>query len=212
MYYQRAVLPLTKNIIIINVIMFVLSHFIMKDSNWFNVLALHYFKASDFKPFQILSHMFMHANVQHIASNMLGLYMFGSMVESRLGPKGFLALYLIAGFGAAFLEQAVMYYELKDIAFLVSPSDYNFYRMVGASGCLFGVMAAFGILFAEMSMQDFFIPIPIKAKYFVLAYAVIEVYSGIARIQGDSVAHFAHVGGALFGFILVYYWKRKNIL
>lgn len=214
--YQREMLPITKNLILINVVMFILSNLIVRNIDLNDILALHYYKASEFEPYQLLSHMFMHAplsdgGIAHIFSNMFGLFIFGSMVESRLGPKRYLAMYLIAGFGAALLQLFVFQYELSQSGFIFDPESLNGYRMVGASGCLFGVMAAFALLFSEVTMHVYFL-FPMKAKYLVGIYALIEIYAGFANRSGDNVAHFAHIGGAIFGFLLTYYWKRTNVL
>ncbi len=226
--FNRHLPPITKNLLLINITMFVITNVLIYkeviDLNW--ELGLHYFGFDSFRPFQLITHMFMHASlfdggdglgIMHIFSNMLGLYMFGSPLEERLGPKKFLFLYLASGFGAAFLQLGVNHYQFVGHSdsgiegLIVQLSNFDV-PMVGASGCIFGLLAAFGMLFPNAEMIMIMLPIPIKAKYFVVLYGVFELYSGVANFSGDNVAHFAHVGGALIGFITVYYWKRTTIL
>ncbi len=214
---QRPLPPITKNLLIINVVMFALTYMVFDTDNMLNMFGLHYFGFSTFKPLQLFTYMFMHGSLMHIFFNMIGVYMFGSALEERLGPQRFLILYLVAGFGAALLQMAIYYYQLKpliDVYGLYEVQDKVDigYTMVGASGSLFGLLAGFGMLFPNVELIMLFLPIPIKAKYFVIIYGVVELFSGFANIPGDNIAHFAHVGGAIFGFILIKYWKSKYIL
>lgn len=215
--FQRSLPPLTLNLIIINVVMFVLPYFGINNNAMVDAFALHYFEFSTFKPLQIFTHMFMHAGFMHLFFNMLGLYMFGGPLEERLGPQRFLLLYMSAGFGAAILQTGVHYFELRPFietygfSEVQSAAEHTMY-LVGASGALFGLLAGYGILFAEQEMFLMFFPMPIKAKYFVMIYGVAELLNGIGNRPGDHVAHFAHVGGAIFGFLLIRYWKSKTIL
>jgi len=212
---QRPLPPITKNLLILNVLMFVLTFMIFDEHDMTQQFGLHYFGFSTFKPLQLFTYMFMHGGLMHIFFNIMGVYMFGAALEDRLGPQRFLILYLVAGFGAAILQLAITHYELKPFI-----DTYGLYEvqaqmdvpMVGASGSLFGLLAGFGMLFPNVELLMLFLPIPIKAKYFVLIYGAIELFSGIAGRAGDNVAHFAHVGGAIFGFLLIKYWKSKTIL
>lgn len=214
---QRPLPPITKNLLIINVIMYVLTYMILDENTVINMLGLHYFEFSTFKPLQLFTYMFMHGGLMHIFFNMMGLYMFGSALEERLGGQRYLLLYLVAGFGAALLQMGIYYnhlhplIEAQGLQTVEYMEDYR-YVMVGASGSLFGLLAAFGMLFPNVELIMLFLPIPIKAKYFVIIYGVIELFSGFAEIPGDNIAHFAHVGGAVFGFLLIRYWKSKFIL
>ncbi|MFM7023837.1 MAG: rhomboid family intramembrane serine protease [Flavobacteriales bacterium] len=244
--FQRSLPPMVKNLLIINVVMFVLTNILLyqKVVDLNEMLGLHYFGFSTFEPYQLFTHMFMHADlvnggemgIMHIFSNMLGLYMFGTPLEERLGSKRFLILYLVAGFGAAIIQLGAMHYDLMELAARYGITLHDLVNefntkaigleqgmslalggnpidigMVGASGCVFGLLAGFGMLFPNAEMLLLFLPIPIKAKYFVIIYGIFELYSGVAHIS-DGVAHFAHVGGAIFGFLLIKYWKSKTIL
>ena len=196
----------TKNLLIINVLCF----FGMLVAKRYgidveNLLGLHFFLASDFNLSQLISYMFMYANFQHIFFNMFAVWMFGRVLEQVWGPKRFLTYYLICGIGAGLIQELVQYLEY---AFTLSNYDsvnlgiaggiipmeeyLNMMTTVGASGAVYGILLAF----------------PIKAKYFVIGYAVLELFLGLGG--GDGVAHFAHLGGMLFGLILIIYWRKKN--
>ena len=212
----------TKNLLIINVLCF----FGMLVAKRYgidveNLLGLHFFLASDFNLSQLISYMFMHANFQHIFFNMFAVWMFGRVLEQVWGPKRFLTYYLICGIGAGLIQELVQYLEY---AFTLSNYDsvnlgiaggiipmeeyLNMMTTVGASGAVYGIQLAFGMLFPNSQMFIFPLPFPIKAKYFVIGYAVLELFLGLGG--GDGVAHFAHLGGMLFGLILIIYWRKKN--
>ena len=179
------------------------------------------FLASDFNLSQLISYMFMHANFQHIFFNMFAVWMFGRVLEQVWGPKRFLTYYLICGIGAGLIQELVQYLEY---AFTLSNYDsvnlgiaggiipmeeyLNMMTTVGASGAVYGILLAFGMLFPNSQMFIFPLPFPIKAKYFVIGYAVLELFLGLGG--GDGVAHFAHLGGMLFGLILIIYWRKKE--
>ncbi len=174
-----------------------------------------YLPGSDwFRPWQLLTHIFLHDKLgsggwMHIVFNMYGIWMFGSLLENRWGAKRFLIFYIICGIGASLCYLAVRYYQLSGL----SPSDVCIAQhipMVGASGALFALLLAYGLLFPNTELMIPFFPIPIKAKYFVLGYGLIELYSGFSNNPGDNVAHFAHLGGMLFGFILVKIYNRDR--
>ncbi len=212
---QRPLPPLTKNLLILNIVMFGLTYVVFDEHEMTNMLGLHYYEFSTFKPLQLFTYMFMHGGLMHIFFNMMGLYMFGAPLEERLGPQRFLLLYLVAGFGAAILQLAIYHYEFQPLIATYGLSEVENMMdvpMVGASGSLFGLLAGFGMLFPNVELLMLFLPIPIKAKYFVMIYGAIELFSGIAGRAGDNVAHFAHVGGAIFGFLLIRYWKSKHTL
>jgi membrane associated rhomboid family serine protease len=213
--------PVVKNLIIINIIIFaganlLLGHEMTRNgfaldgiiNSW---LAVHYPESEFFQPIQLLSYMFMHGSVTHILFNMLGLFMFGPPIEYIWGAKRFLFYYFFTGFGALVLDFAVKYYQIyhtnistEDVMDLVNSP------MVGASGAIFGLLAAYGYMFPNNIITPLIPPIPMKAKYFVFVYAALEIYLGISNMaQGTSnIAHFAHVGGALFGFLLMTYWSK----
>ncbi len=170
-------------------------------------LAAYYPASDNFKAYQIVTHMFMHGNTMHIFFNMYGLVLLGPPLESRLGSEKFLFFYLFTGLGAIGLYFLVKYLELN---ILGNPVSINT-PLVGASGAIFGILAGFGTLFPNVRLQLIFPPISFTAKWFVLIYAGIELYLGLSGRQ-SGVAHFAHLGGALFGFLLLQYWKKKNVL
>lgn len=221
---------ITKNILLINVILFVATWlFEKKGIDLVNILGLHYFAAPAFKPYQFITYMFMHGSIMHIFFNMYAVFMFGSILENTWGPKRFLFYYVFTGLGAAAIQLLVYYFQLMPMmdetnALLAQAKDYaiqsqlleqrneylNRLVVVGASGSLFGLLLAFGMLFPNTELMMMFIPIPIKAKYFVAGYGAIELFSGIHNSAADNVAHFAHIGGMLFGFILLMIWKVRK--
>ncbi len=228
----------TKNLLAINVLMFLALLVAEKQGVDLNsVLGLHLFASEGFQPYQLVTYMFMHASVTHLFFNMFALYMFGRTLEYMWGAKRFLVYYLVAGIGAALVQEAigmVRYHEALDG---MSPLDVelvlsrgfdalregkNFVNpqlahlnvvlnstTVGASGAIYAILLGFGMLFPEERMFVFPIPFPIKAKYFVMGYVVIELYLGVSG-SADGVAHFAHLGGMLFGFILILFWRNKG--
>ena len=280
--------PVVKNLIIINVIM-VLAQFALYQRplniNLGDYLGLHYFRSQMFRPWQLVTHMFMHGDprsfentILHLFSNMFGLWMLGSILEHRWGPKRFMTFYLICGLGAAACQLGVMSLQLEPIIngynqFVVNPTLDQFTNfcnhhlrpgaddkivkrllgvingwpsdpgntyfpkaalhslheyvygispaisthsdgildegMVGASGAVFGILFAFGYLLPNLELYMMFIPIPIKAKFFVLFYMAFELYAGLRASETDNVAHFAHLGGALFAFILLKIWGYR---
>lgn len=194
--FLSAIPQVTRVILIINVLLFIVdlaTRLVVRE-----YLALYSINTGAFQPYQIVTHMFLHGSVGHIFFNMFGLYMFGRVLESVLGSKKFFILYFLSGMGAALLQ--LLIYYLQDAPAI----------MIGASGAIFGVLAAFAMMFPNVELMLIFLPIPIKAKYFVPVYAVLELYFGIANFRGDNIAHFAHLGGAVVGFILILIWKRKQ--
>jgi membrane associated rhomboid family serine protease len=221
----------TKNILIINILLFGATFLFEKQGiDLTNLLGLHYFAAPAFKPFQFITYMFMHGSIMHIFFNMYAVFMFGAILENVWGPKRFLFYYIFTGLGAAAIQLLVYYFEITPNLnhineVLAQTKDYieqskivdirneylNRYVVVGASGSLFGLLIAFGMLFPNTELMMMFIPIPIKAKYFVAGYGAIELFSGLHNSASDNVAHFAHIGGMLFGFILLMIWRVKRI-
>lgn len=228
--------PVVKNLLIINILFFAAANLIPKF-NLDNLLAAFYFDSPKFHFWQPISYMFMHGGIAHIFFNMFALYSFGSLLESRWGAKKFIIFYLITGLGALFLQWAVQAFEVHQIlgsitnngkinmeTFAQGQFDNRtltmgnattlfgiyFGGMVGASGAIFGLLVAFGMLYPNAELLIMFIPVPVKAKYIIPVYILIELSLGVAQIQGDSIAHYAHLGGALIGFILVKLWKDKK--
>lgn len=205
---QFRIPEVTKNLVFINVLIFIASNFIGINDWMYTNLSLFHWQSPLFKPWQLVTHMFMHGQAayggfSHIFFNMFGLWIFGSRLEQVWGAKRFLNFYLLSGVGAALLHLGVLTFELNSGMAPINSS------MVGASGALFGLLAGFAFYWPNTELYLFLLPIPIKAKYFVLGYALIDLFSGIAQIS-DGIAHFAHVGGAVVGFLLVYFWNKRN--
>lgn len=235
----RNIPPVVKNILIINVLVFLGTAFLTQQGIDVNkYLALHYFTSNNFYPHQLVTYMFMHGGISHIFFNMFAVWMFGKVLEQVWGDKRFLIYYMATGIGAGLIQLLVAYIRLIPLNEMVTPEqmDYiitNGYELlqtnrnysdpvsgqlnilinvstVGASGAVFGILLAFGMLFPNTELMLLFPPIPIKAKWFVTMYGVFELYSGFANNPNDNVAHFAHLGGMLFGFILIKYWKADR--
>ena len=220
--------PVVKNLIIINALVF-LSQVVLDDQYQLTqILALYPVDAPDFRPYQIATHMFAHSPqvIFHILFNMLTLWMFGRILENYWGAKRFLFFYLICGIGAAAchlliqhlrFDPAVMkelyeaYYAEDEATMRALVNQAGFLApAVGASGAIMGVMAAFAYTFPNTELFIMFIPFPVKAKWAVIGLACIDLFGGVANLSGDNIAHFAHLGGALTGFLLVLYWNKTN--
>ncbi len=216
--------PVTKNLIFINVLFFLATNVLEKyGMDLTSMFGLHFFLASDFKIYQLLTYMFMHGNLMHIFFNMLAVWMFGRIVEVAWGSRRFLIYYLICGIGAGVMQELVQWidfqvsgmaaYDSVNMGGSIIPMDayLNLMTTVGASGAVYGILLAFGLSYPDERMFVFPIPVPIKAKYFVIGYAVIELFSGLSS-SNDGVAHFAHLGGMIVGFLLILYWTYGNHL
>lgn len=231
--------PVTKNLIIINFIIWLatmaLPHKFGIDIMQYG--ALHYIQAPDFNPAQLLTYMFMHStsDFAHILFNMFTLFMFGVTLERVMGTPRFLFYYISCGIGAAVIQELVWAMTWEDI-FVRSMANFygvdfpemreaisaavssgqeltflNQLQTIGASGAIYGVLLAFGMLFPNMPLYIMFIPVPIKAKWMVIGYGAIELLIGLSSAN-DGVAHFAHLGGMIFGFIMIWFWKKKGTL
>ena len=228
-----------KNLLIINIIFYVAT-LMFGGPMMTQVLGVHYFDGPDFRIWQVITYMFMHdySSLFHIMFNMFALYTFGSSLEYIMGSKRFLNFYLITGLGALALQLLVQGFEVYNItgsainngSFMIDSIkrtiSFNpelmsqdqastllgiyLTPMVGASGAIFGLLIAFGMLFPNAELFIMFIPVPIKAKYIIPVYVILELFLGVKQFSGDSVAHFAHLGGALFGFILIKLWHLKR--
>ncbi|MFI1772492.1 rhomboid family intramembrane serine protease [Thalassobellus citreus] len=259
-----------KHLIIINVIMFIGTLSIGNGELFYEWFAMYFPKNDAFRPWQIITHMFMHGGVSHILFNMFALWMFGSPVEQVLGSKRFLFIYISAGLGAVALQVGYYYFQyipsLNEISALGLPNDlvdkiinlnilngnifdskilskemiHVFYEygintsvidqsafnalyemnvvtnnssMVGASGCIMGIMAAFAMMNPNAELMMIFLPIPVKAKYFIPGIILLDLISGLSGhsiFSPSNTAHFAHVGGALIGFLIMWYWKKTQ--
>lgn len=215
---------ITKNLLIINVLMFIATYvFGLRGVELNGVLGLHFFLAPDFHVYQLFTYMFMHASIEHLFFNMFALWMFGCVVENVWGPKRFLFYYLSCGIGAGLIQMIAQFgsfymlaseqipgFSVADIAEVARNSSavLNAWTTVGASGAIYAILLAFGMLFPNERIFIFPLPIPIKAKWFVCIYIVIELFSALAT-TGDNVAHFAHLGGMLFGYFMIRYWRNN---
>lgn len=225
---------IVKNLLIVNVLFFLGT---LAVPSFTGIFGAFYFDSPRFEPWQIVTHMFMHGGFAHILFNMFALWMFGTAIERVWGPKRFLIYYFVCGLGAYFLYTAVLAWQINDlvsqlgpeaiemvktqgIQYWLSGQNYTnpelaqlnaFYNIpvLGASGAIFGLLLAFGMMFPDLKLMMLFFPVPIKAKYFVIGYGAIELISGISNRPGDNTAHFAHLGGMLFGFILIKYWGKN---
>ncbi|MFI3298496.1 MAG: rhomboid family intramembrane serine protease [Rikenellaceae bacterium] len=185
------------NLLMLNIVVLMLMSFVPQTLPYIDrYMALYPWESPMFGVWQLVTYMFVHANFSHLFFNMFALWMFGRQLEYDLGAKRFLLYYLLTGVGAGVLNLAVMSLT----------GDYGL--TVGASGAVYGILLAFGVLHPNVPLYLFFIPAPIKAKYFVIGYGVLELLQGL--MVSDNVAHFAHLGGMLFGFVLLYTWKLQR--
>lgn len=253
--FFRQTPPVTLNLLIINTIFWVASIFLPEKFgvNLTDLLGLHYFLAEKFHVYQLFTYMFMHntSSFAHLFFNMFGVWMLGRILENVWGSKQFLLYYMVAGIGAAIVQELCWMADFSTIAnalnagiaqnsgepllaieqelshyfsfsnlqaanavqiLEIKNTLFNMPITVGASGALFGILLAFGWLFPEERLFLMFIPIPIKARIFVAIYAVAELFLGVADFSGDSIAHFAHLGGMIFGLIVLLIWKKQGKL
>jgi len=231
--------PVVKNLLIINGLFFLATILLQNQGvDLAQYLGLHYWQSPGFKPHQLVTYMFMHGSFMHILFNMIPLFMFGRVLEQVWGQKRFLTFYMVTGIGAGLIQMLVAYIRLSLMGDLVTPEAMDVVMnegyqailegknfsdaflgnlnglvngvTVGASGAVFGILLAFGMLFPNTELMLMFPPIPIKAKWFVLFYGAFELYSGFSNNPNDNVAHFAHLGGMLFGFFMIQYWKKDR--
>ena len=205
--------PVVKNLLILNVLFFLADISLQTRgidlTQW---LGLHYITAQDFYPWQFITYMFMHGNFSHLFFNMFALWMFGYALENYWGSKRFLVYYLITGVGAALIQTGVLALEIRGMTQGLPPFAAQHYInqivTVGASGAVYGILLAFGMCFPNVPIFLYFF-FPIKAKWFVIIYGVIELFAGIGG-TADGVAHFAHLGGMIFGLLLILYWRKHG--
>lgn len=226
-YTGRPSTPVTTNLIIINALLLLADVVLQrKGIDLSSVLGLHYYDSSQYHIWQGLTYMFMHANFYHLFCNMFSLYMFGRLLEMVWGPQRFMVYYLVCGVGAAIVQQVTWRYgvvgdwlhqiQLQDAEFTYGQllqeggKILNRLTTVGASGSVFGILLAFGMMFPEARIFLLFPPIPLKAKWLVIGYGIFELYGGVAQTANDNVAHFAHLGGMLFGFLLIMLWRHDK--
>jgi membrane associated rhomboid family serine protease len=211
---------MTKNLLVINILAWLATWVLQRSGIDLNaMLGLHFFLASDFRLYQFLTYMFLHGGFTHLLFNMFALWMFGSVIERVWGSKKFLFYYIICGLGAGIVQEMVQYasYSIQGLGAYeyvsaggvrMSMDSYiNLWTTIGASGAVYGILLAFGMIFPNERLFIIPIPFPIKAKWLILGYIVIEVVSAMSG-PGDGVAHMAHLGGMFFGFLLIRYWSK----
>ena len=220
---MREIPVVTKNLIAINVLMFLaLLAFERSGIDLNNLLGLHLFLAPDFRPYQLVTYMFMHGGFTHILFNMYAVWVFGSILERVWGSSRFLLFYIVTGVGAGLVQELVQYlYYSMNLAqyaqvnmgggLIVPMAEYlNLWTTVGASGAVYGILLAFAMTFPNEQLFMIPFPFPIKAKYFVMIFGALELFTGLSNNLGDNVAHFAHLGGMIFGIVLILYWRKKG--
>lgn len=232
----RRLPPVVLNLLIVNALFFVATILMEKAGIYYpRLLGIHYFDSQYFRPWQIFTCMFTHGGYVHFFFNMFALFVFGPILESRIGSKKLLIFYLACGVGATLLNfgvQAAQVYEMTgsfvndinlrdgkiyfNLASSVSDADVQELGViygrpgVGASGALNGFLVAFAMFFPNYELMLIFLPIPFKAKYFVPVYIGIDFFGAIANFNWDPIGHVAHLGGALFGFLLVKFWIKRT--
>lgn len=213
---QFSMQSVVNNLIMLNVVIFLAQWLSPKlDTQMVEYLGLHFWGASTFYPHQLVTYMFLHANFSHLFFNMFALWMFGRILEYDLGGKRFLIYYMITGIGAGVLNLMVNWYEFSSLEsqYGMIPDLVNLMDRtvtIGASGAVFGVLLAFGMIHPNDRIMLLIPPIPMKAKYFVMIYGAIELFLGVSQYGTSNIAHFAHLGGMLFGFLLLKYWKSSG--
>lgn len=208
----------TRYLLIANLIIFLLAGILERYGVSLNTIGgLHYIGAGSFHWWQPITYMFLHANLSHIFFNMFAVWMFAPMIEQQWGTRRFLLYYLVCGLGAAIVQEATWALMLNDMANHYSAESIAHYaymmNTIGASGAVFGILFAFGWLYPDVPMYILFIPVPIRARTFVIIYALIELFAGLGSVAGftaDNVAHFAHLGGLLFGWLLILWWRHTS--
>ena len=215
--------PIVFNLLIINILAY-LAQLMVSPFNVTEWGALHYYKSTLFYPHQFITNLFLHdtSGLSHILFNMFTLWMFGTILERHLGSKRFLIFYLVCGLGAGIFIQLTVPFSATQfvqsaeaITTGMPPADLlrayeQQYSAIGASGAIMGVMAAYAYLFPNTELYIMFIPVPLKAKYVIPFFILIDVFMGVRQIAGDNVGHFAHLGGAVVGFLLILFWNKTN--
>ena len=212
--------PMTKNLLIVNFLAFVATWVLeLRGIDLTSLLGLHFFLASDFHIYQFVTYMFLHGGLTHIFFNMFALWMFGNVIEQVWGPKKFIFYYICCGVGAGLVQEIVQYgtymyeglaaYQYVNTGSVQMTTDayINLWTTIGASGAVYGILLAFGMIFPNERLFIIPFPFPIKAKWLIVGYIAIELFSAMSA-PGDGVAHMAHLGGMLFGWILIRYWKN----
>lgn len=228
----NAMPPVTKHLIAVNVIVWLVAFIFPSLRVTFEQYgALYYFTSYQFNPVQLLTYMFIHFDFWHLFFNMFALFMFGMTIERVLGPARFLFYYVACGLGAALIQEGVFaimvhhYASVLPDAMVVAAEQGQYYMsepasfklaalintpVIGASGSVYGILLAFAVIFPNLPLYIMFIPVPVKAKWVVIGYAVLELLQAVSNNPGDNVAHVAHLGGMLVGLVMILYWKSKG--
>ena len=220
---MRNIPTVTKNLLLVNIIAFVATWMLqLRGIDLNDLLGLHYFMAADFHVWQLVTYMFLHSGFMHILFNMFALWMFGVVIENVWGPRKFLFYYISCGIGAGLMQELAQFCSFYLTISAQDPSitmsdlfvigkqlsmQLNGWTTIGASGAVYAILLAFGMIFPNERIFIFPLPIPIKAKWFVMFYVAIELFSALGS-SGDNVAHMAHLGGMLFGFLMIRYWNN----
>lgn len=208
--------PVVKNLIITNVLIYLIT--MLTGNFMYENFALFFFESPLFKPYQLVTHMFMHAGFTHILFNMYTLFIFGCVLERVWGSRKFLFYYFVTGIGAALIHMGVQWLQLQGyiaemdagiISAQLNIQEIFLTPTVGASGAIYGLLLAYGMLFPDNIIHLIIPPVALKAKWFVMIFGALELLLGISG-RGGNVAHFAHLGGMIFGFFLILYWKKNN--
>lgn len=216
--FLSSVPPVTKNIIIINVLVMIMTY--LNEDFMYRTFSLFYPTSPFFRPWQIVTHMFMHGGFWHLFFNMYTLFFFGCVLERMWGPKKFLFFYFTTGIGAALLHTGVQAIEMQvymaqaaenSAGAIQAIHSLKMTPTVGASGAIYGVLLGYAMLFPDSVLTLLFPPVSLKAKWMVAIFAAIELFTGVFGM-GGGVAHFAHLGGMLFGWLIIMYWKKKHTL
>lgn len=235
--FLASIMPVTRHLLVINIIVW-LATLVCEQTGTMDLnrwLGLHFWKGSEFNIIQLFTYMFMHGGFVHLFCNMFSLWMFGSLLERVFGSKRFLFYYISCGLGAALVQELVWQFSWQSIlassvsgpaagsvadiikaineghAAFTMNDFYNSLITIGASGAVFGILLAFGMIFPNMPLYIIPFPFPIKAKWMVIGYGLIELFLGVSHTM-SGVAHFAHLGGLIAGIIIILYWRHNGTL
>ena len=201
----------TRNLFLVNALMFIATQ--INQNFMISTFAVFYPQSPFFRIWQPITYMFMHGNFWHIFVNMWGLLMFGSALERAIGSKRYLLFFFITGLGALLIHFGVQYLQVHSLLQAGAASQQAYIDILrtptlGASGALYGIQIGYAMLYPNDQWTLLFPPVTLKAKWFVVIFIAMELFTGVTGTL-DGIAHFAHLGGALFGFLLILYWKKS---